>query len=72
MSEVAFTLVDFLEPDSVCLGDFNRDGRVDGLDFGVLLGQFGCSSDCVADLDGDGKVDGSDVGRFFGRWGSCS
>lgn len=71
MSEFDFDLVEFLKPDSTCIADFNGDGLVDGRDFGVLLGEFGCRGDCVADLDGDARVDGADIGLFGAFWGPC-
>jgi hypothetical protein len=56
-----------------CAGDFNADGLVNGIDLGVLLGQWGvCSgANCVCDLDGDGSVNGADLGILLGDWGSC-
>lgn len=49
------------------VGDLNGDGRVDGSDFGLLLGFFG-GSDPSADLDGDGIVGGGDVGVLLANW----
>ena len=49
------------------VGDLNGDGRVDGSDFGLLLGFFG-GSDPAADLDGDGIVGGGDVGVLLANW----
>ena len=56
-----------------CPGDLNADGLVNGVDLGVLLGQWGvCTgSSCVGDLDGDGTVNGADLGILLGDWGSC-
>jgi hypothetical protein len=56
-----------------CAGDFNADGLVNGLDLGVMLGQWGvCSgTNCVCDLDGDGSVNGADLGLLLGDWGGC-
>ena len=56
-----------------CPGDLNADGLVNGVDLGVLLGQWGvCTgSSCVGDLDGDGSVNGADLGILLGDWGSC-
>jgi hypothetical protein len=47
-----------------CAGDINRDGRVDGLDFAVMVTDMG-RKDCVAtpcksDLNSDGAVDSRD------------
>ena len=56
-----------------CAGDFNSDGLVNGIDLGVLLGQWGvCSgANCVCDIDGDGSVNGADLGLLLGDWGGC-
>jgi hypothetical protein len=56
-----------------CAGDFNADGLVNGIDLGVLLGQWGvCSgANCVCDIDGDGSVNGADLGLLLGDWGGC-
>ena len=56
-----------------CPGDLNADGLVNGVDLGVLLGQWGvCTgSSCVGDLDGDGTVNGADLGILLGDWGGC-
>jgi len=43
--------------------DTNRDGVVDGLDFGAWLGAFN-RRDPVADLNCDGLVDGLDAGEW--------
>ena len=48
--------------------DLNRDGVVDGADFGLLLGQWGCEDPGYADLTGDGCVTGSDIGIMLGQW----
>jgi cytochrome c peroxidase len=57
------------------LGDFNRDGAVDGIDLGMLLGSWGscpASGACACDLNGDREVDGIDLGAFLGRWGNVT
>ena len=48
--------------------DLNRDGFVNGADFGLLLGKWGCDDPGYADLDGDGCVLGSDIGIMLGDW----
>ena len=48
--------------------DLNRDGVVNGADFGLLLGQWGCEDPGYADLTGDGCVTGSDIGIMLGQW----
>ncbi len=60
---------------SMCNGDFDGDGDVDGTDLGSFNTDFGrtdCSgaSPCNGDFDNDGDVDGTDLGLFnsdFGR-----
>ena len=61
---------------TACDGDINNDGRVDGADLGLLIGNWGpCEerplSDCEADIDGDGRVDGADLGLLMGNWNGC-
>jgi len=64
-----------LQPSSVILsvtgarspGDVNSDGRVDGLDIGILFGAWGNSSGS-ADVTRDGIVDGADIALVFSHW----
>jgi hypothetical protein len=58
--------------DYLIAGDLNHDGAVDGIDLGMLLGQWGaCAGNCcTADLNGDGQVNGADLGALLGGWGS--
>ncbi len=59
-------------PDPACPADLDRDGAVDGIDLGVLLGAWGpCSGTCPADLNLDGAVDGNDLGTLLAAWGPC-
>ena len=56
-------------------GDFNRDGAVDGIDLGMLLGGWGTcpgTGPCACDLNGDRAVDGIDLGAFLGQWGTTT
>jgi hypothetical protein len=50
--------------------DLSGDGTVDGVDLGILLGNWGGSG--VADLSGDGTVDGVDLGILLGNWGATA
>jgi hypothetical protein len=50
--------------------DLNDDAQVNGLDLGVMLGQWGPGSP-AADLDEDGSVNGLDLGILLGAWGVC-
>jgi hypothetical protein len=52
-----------------CAGDINGDNGVDGIDLGLMLGQWGGSG--TADLNGDNLVDGLDLGVLLGAWGGC-
>jgi hypothetical protein len=52
-----------------CAGDVNLDGKVDGADLAVLLGQWGSSGS--ADFDGSGQVNGADLAILLGAWGTC-
>jgi hypothetical protein len=47
--------------------DLNGDGRVDGADLGILLGEFGTAG-TVADINADGSVDGADLGLMLAAW----
>ncbi len=49
-------------------GDFNGDGRVDGIDLGIFLVSWGNTGDLPADMNGDGKVNGNDLGIFLVNW----
>jgi hypothetical protein len=59
-------------PDLCCAGDISHNGRVDGIDLGMLLAHWGpCTSDCIADITGDGLVDGADLGILLHDWAHC-
>ncbi len=49
--------------------DLNRDGTVNQADLGILLADWGCTSDCVGDIDGDDDTDQSDLGILLANWG---
>ncbi|HUU82005.1 MAG TPA: M28 family peptidase [Phycisphaerae bacterium] len=51
-----------------CLGDLDGDGVIDQADLGMLLTDWGCTSNCAADLDGDDDVDHSDLGILLSTW----
>ncbi|MEK7589012.1 MAG: chitobiase/beta-hexosaminidase C-terminal domain-containing protein [Patescibacteria group bacterium] len=48
--------------------DINKDGKVDVLDFNVLLVNWGTPSNNDADLNGDGKVDIIDFNALIVAW----
>jgi hypothetical protein len=52
-----------------CVGDLDGDGDTDQSDLGILLADWGCTSDCVGDLDGDDDTDQSDLGILLADWG---
>ncbi|MBM4113487.1 MAG: hypothetical protein FJ253_09000 [Phycisphaerae bacterium] len=54
-----------------CPADLNGDGTVDGLDLGLLLGDWGDCPPCPSDFNGDLVVDGSDLGDLLSLWGPC-
>jgi hypothetical protein len=63
----------FAASSSLVQGDFNGDGDVDGLDFGVWQTNFPRSSGAVraiGDGDGDGDVDGADFVVWQTNYGS--
>jgi len=59
--------------EDTCEADFNQDGVVDGLDFGIMLVAWGdCqTTGCPEDFNADGVVDGIDLGLFLVQWGPC-
>ena len=52
-----------------CAADLNGDGKVDGADLGILLGNWGKPG--ASDLNGDGTTDGADQAILLGQWGPC-
>ncbi len=58
-----------IRPVSVCVGDFDQDGDVDGSDLAALLSGWGTSA---GDLDSDGATSGSDLALLLGGWGDCN
>ncbi|MFO0962785.1 MAG: hypothetical protein U0625_07730 [Phycisphaerales bacterium] len=48
-------------------GDINGDGKVNGADIGLLLGDWGTSA-ARSDLNHDGVVNGGDIGILLGNW----
>jgi hypothetical protein len=55
-----------------CVCDVFRDFNVNGIDLGILLGQWGPANQfTVTDFNGDGSVDGSDLGQLLAAWGPC-
>jgi len=52
-----------------CVGDLDGDGDTDQSDLGILLTDWGCTSDCVGDLDGDDDTDQGDLGVLLADWG---
>ena len=72
---LAFVAYPFADPSldqpvtTSCPEDLDGDGRVDGSDLVLLLGQWGGSG--AADLDNDGVVDGEDLTRLLGNWNGC-
>ena len=49
-------------------GDFNGDGKVDGIDLGIFLVSWGNTGFDPADLNGDNVVNGNDLGLFLTKW----
>jgi hypothetical protein len=52
-----------------CAGDLDGDGDTDQGDLGILLADWGCTSDCSGDLDDDGDTDQADLGILLADWG---
>ena len=54
---------------TTCPGDLNRDGHTDQADLGILIADWGCTSDCAGDCDNDGDTDQADLGILLAHWG---
>jgi C-type mannose receptor len=55
-----------------CPCDVFPDNAVNGIDLGVLLGQWGeVTQYTVTDFNRDGAVDGIDLGQLLAVWGPC-
>jgi hypothetical protein len=55
-----------------CLADLFADGVVNGADLGVLLSQWGLTTQVVAgDINRDGTVNGADLAILLSGWGPC-
>ncbi|MCX5691580.1 MAG: hypothetical protein NTV94_17610, partial [Planctomycetota bacterium] len=52
---------------TICIGDFNCDGGVDGEDVGAFFVRWE-NGDAGAYVNADGGVDGGDVSAFFEHW----
>lgn len=50
------------------IGDLNGDGKVNGADLGIVLGDWGLSGPVPADLNQDDKVNGDDVNLLLQNW----
>lgn len=56
---------------TLCIGDFNCDGGIDGEDVSAFFIDWEAGAP-LADVNGDGGIDGSDIEVFFARWeGGC-
>ena len=59
---------------AACDGDFNQDGLVNGVDFGLFGTCFGAGivppADPNCDMNSDGLVNGVDFGLFGGSFGN--
>jgi hypothetical protein len=52
--------------------DLLADRNVNGVDLGILLGQWGPNTQyTISDINSDGVVDGSDLGLLLSFWGPC-
>lgn len=54
---------------SFCPADFNIDGRVDGIDLGMLFSMWGTAT-CI-DLAGGPTMNSADLGIMLASWGPC-
>jgi hypothetical protein len=53
-----------------CPGDLDDDGSVNGVDLGIILGNWDTANP-ISDLNGDGATNGLDLGILLGGWGTC-
>jgi hypothetical protein len=53
-----------------CPGDLDGDGSVNGVDLGIILGNWDTANP-ISDLNGDGATNGLDLGILLGGWGTC-
>lgn len=56
---------------SICPGDIDGDGEVDGSDLGLLLADYNGGGGC-SDINHDGLVDGGDLGILLSAFGTCA
>lgn len=64
------TLTSFIQVQTVSLcgpGDFNCDGKIDGIDLSALLANWG-QPDCENDLDFDGELGAGDIAILLSAW----
>jgi hypothetical protein len=61
-------------PPGTCLGDFNGDLTVNGLDLAYLIERWGgvMPGDARADLDNNKAVNGTDLTILLSVWGPCN
>ncbi|MBS0195834.1 MAG: hypothetical protein JSR77_03665 [Planctomycetes bacterium] len=52
---------------TICIGEFNCDGGIDGGDVGAFFGEWEAGN-AIADVNADGGIDGADVSSFFEHW----
>jgi len=50
------------------IADINEDGRIDLIDFSILLTNWGTPKNQRADSNGDGRVDGKDLSILLSKW----
>lgn len=48
--------------------DFNLDGRVNSVDFGVMMSSWGSTARPAADINKDGAVNAVDLGILLSQW----
>ncbi|MBS0198741.1 MAG: immunoglobulin domain-containing protein [Planctomycetes bacterium] len=52
---------------TICIGDHNCDGGIDGADIGAFFSNWQAGN-YAADVNADGGIDGADVSSFFEHW----
>lgn len=61
---------------NACTADIDNSGAVNGVDFSILISQWGrvCNGQnpCSGDINGDGTVNGIDYAGLFSQWGTAN
>jgi len=65
----AYEYISTTPPPAGKKGDINADGKVDIIDLGIFLSNWGSTSKPASDINQDGRVDVVDLGILLSNWG---